>query len=222
MFLSLDVPDEHLNILNRLDEVERKCLIKNCVHAIIILGQERTPIKKSDLNKLVFSTVGLRSIPQAVIQAANYELNKIFGMRLYEIDDKTKLILINSKTEFSKYHYYNTQMCEELTVLFFILMDIFAAPEEKKSEEDLLEDLKGLDCDIEILKGYLETFVKKLYLVTSREQEHRMYSWGPRTIAELDPDNFFNSFLELVGDSEDKDWPDLKKRIETLKNMENR
>lgn len=220
MFLPIHIPDDTRYVLDRLEEDYAQTLTRNCVHAIIVLGQERTPIKKVDLYKLVFPTITGRSIQPAIIYMANHELNKVFGMRLYELDDKSKLLLVNSNSELGLYQNYTGQMREELTVLFFILMDIFAAPDEKKSEEELLDDVKGLDCDVETLKGYLELFVKKLYLITTRQQDHKMYAWGPRTIAEIDPEEFFKRFLELADDSKEEDWPDLKKRIDTLKKME--
>lgn len=216
MFLPLTVSEEHETVLARLEEEQQLTLIKNCVHAIIVLSQERAPIKRVDLNKLVFSSVSTRSVPQAILHAANCELNKTFGMRLYEIEDKSKLLLVNTKTEFAKFQNHSDAMCEELTVLYFILLDIFAAPDERKNEDDLLDTMSSLDHDQETLKSYIDSFVKLLYLTMTKEHDSKFYSWGPRALAEIDPENFFIKFLELAGDSTDKDWPEKKQIISQL------
>lgn len=221
MFLPLVVPIEIKETLDNLDKDDRETYVNNCIHAIIVLGQDRSTIKRPDLNRLVFLSNYSRTLPMAILIEANSRLNQIFGMRLFESEDKTRLILVNSLSEFSKYRNYSNH--HEMAVLYFTLMDIFAAPDECKNEEELIDNLSdSLDTQEDIIRAYLDTFVKKNYLNLEKAQDMKNYSWGDRAIAEIDPNAFFEQFLDLIGDTTERDWPDLKKRVERLNRMANR
>lgn len=221
MFMSTNIYPEHLETLERLGEAERKELVRNCVQAIIVLGQNQNAIKRLDLNKLVNPGTNYR-IAAAVLQAANKEMDSLFGMRLFETEDKTKYILVNRSTEFATYQRHSPNAKFELTVLYFILVGIFTSADEKLADDEITKSLKPLDISATIQKSLLDSFVKKLYLTVEKVEESRFYRWGPRAIAEVDPVNFFNRFLDLTGSSSDKEWPDLCARIEKLKAIHDR
>mgnify|MGYP000923168872 CR=1 FL=1 len=221
MFVPLRPSQEALDATSKLEATIRDKLLRNCVQAIIILGQDRNPIKRQELNKLAFPTVNYR-VAAAIVQEANKELNKTFGMRLYELEDKTRYLLINSKTDFADLMNHSEAMCNELAVLYFVLIDIFVAPDERLSEDEIEASLRPLNLTRDETKSYLDSFTKRLYLRMDKHQESRTFSWGPRAVAEVDPESFFNSFLYLVKDSSDKNWPDLKTRINNLKSIPNR
>lgn len=220
-FVPLRPTTESEGIISRLGEEERSQLVRKFVQAAIILGQNQSPIKKTEFNKLVFPSSNFR-LHNAILQAANQELNKIFGMRLFELPDKSRYLLVNSKFDFTAYQTFSQTQCEEFTVLYFVLMEIFASPDENLSEEDIRNSLSPIKMTNDELKVHLDSLTKQLYLSMTRNSDTRFFSWGPRSIAEIDPDNFFQCFIEIVGDSTDKDWPEQKKKIDKLKNIENR
>lgn len=206
-----------------MDEEVRNTFVNNCVHAIIVLSQNRSTIKKADLYRLVFTNTSAVSIRPAVINAANSHLYKIFGMRLFEVYTEHKYILVNSHTRFSEFAHHPDSMCQELTVLYFTLVDIFASSEDNKSEDDLIESLHlSLEIPEETVKGYLESFLRKNYLQMKREQDKKLYSWGHRAVAEVEPESFFRQFLRLIGAETEKDWPDLRVKIDDLKRKASR
>lgn len=225
MFVPLKPTPDSSVILSNLEPDAYDKMVRDCVHALIVLGQNRNPIKKTDLNKIAFPSRERSKIPGAIIQAANRQLNKIFGMRLYEFEiaqQPSRYLLVNSKPGLSDWSNYSDDTCSELTTLYFILMDIFVSPDEKLAEEDIQATIKPLDHSKESIKEFLELFVKKLYLVQEKQQDSKMYSWGPRAYAEVEPENFFNCFLNLSGNTSAREWPDLEERIERLKNIANR
>lgn len=219
--MSTHISPENQDILEKLSEENRKELIRSCIHAIIVLGQNKTPIKRQELNKLVFPTSNYR-ISGAVLQAANRELNSIFGMRLYETADKLKYLLVNKSTDYAAYQKHSENSESELTVLYFVLVGIFSSADEKLSEDEILKSLKPLEISVTTLKNYIDSFVKKLYLTSERIEESKFYRWGSRAMAEVNPVEFFNRFLELSGSSSSKEWPDLIVRVEKLKALHER
>lgn len=221
MFVRLRPSAESEEVLSKIAQEERDKLTRKCVQASIVLGQNRSPIKKAELNKLVFTTSHFR-LHNAIIQAANYELNKNFGMRLYELNDKTRYLLVNSKSDFTPFQAFSQEECYEYTVLCFILIELFASPDENLSEEEIRKSLSPMKMTNDELKEHLDSLTKHLYLTQTRNQDTRYFSWGPRSTAEIDPDKFFETFLEWVGETSDKDWPEQKKRIDKLKAIENR
>lgn len=225
MFVPLKPTEESMIVLSNLESESHDKMVGDCVHALVVLGQNRNPIKRTDLNKLAFPHNIRGKLPVAIVQAANKELNKTFGMRLYELEDRTKYLLVNSNPGFSNLIDHSDDTCSELTTLYFILLDIFASPDEKLPEEDIHRSLKHLDHNSASLKELLDLYVKKLYLVQDKDkqqQELKIYSWGPRAYAEIEPEGFFNCFLSLSGSTSSRDWPELEKRIEKLKNIANR
>lgn len=199
----------------RLEENVFQDLCKKCVNSFIVLGQDRKPIKKQDLNRLAFPNVHFKT-SAAIIQFANKELHKVFGMRIYELGDKTRYLLVNASQDCAalKLTPDDTED-EELSVLYFVLMGIFASPEEKM-DDDALEKMLS-DLEIENVQVHFESLVKKLYLTMEKDQEKKLYSWGPRAYAEVEPEEFFNRFLELAHGTSEEDWSDLRKRIDKLK-----
>lgn len=220
-FVPLRPTADSEGIISRLEEDERNQLIKKCVQAAIVLGQGQTPIKKTELNKLVFPSSNFR-LHNAILQSANYELNKVFGMRLFEMPDKARYLLVNSKFDFTAYQTFSQTEYGEFTVLLFVLLEIFASPDENLSEEDIRNSLSPMRLTNDELKVHLDSLTKQLYLTMTRISDIRHFAWGPRSIAEIDPDNFFHCFLEVVGNNTDKDWPEQKKKIDKLKHIENR
>lgn len=219
MFLPTRVSEEVQETINQLPEEDRHKLVKTCVSAIMVLGQNRTPIKKTDLNRHLHHNYRINN---AILVVANYELNKIFGMRLFEVENKSVLLLVNSSIEFSHYATHSKSMSNELTVLYFILMQIFASSDEAVCEDEIENALSPLGFSRDALKARIDTLVKKHYLVLTKDsfqQDVKLYTWGPRAMAEVDPDNFFECFLNLVGEGSDRDWPELKKRIDKLKSI---
>lgn len=221
MFMSTNISPENQETLGRLGEIERKELVRNCIQAIIVLGQNRNTIKRVELNKLFLPYTNYR-IAAAILQAANKEMDSLFGMRLFETEDKTKYLLINRSTEFAIYQRRSATEKQEWAVLYLILVGIFASADEKVSEEELIESLRPLDLLATVLKSLLESFVKRLYLTVEKIEETRFYRWGPRAVAEVDPESFFNRFLDLTGSSSDKEWPDLCVRIDKLRGIHER
>lgn len=220
-FVPLRPTAESEEVLSRLSQEEKDGMTRKCVQACIVLSQNRTPIKKADLNKLVFSTSHFR-LHNAVIQNANHDLNKHYGMRLFELSDKARYLLVNTKADFTSYQTFNQEECNEFTVLYFILIELFASPDENISEEDIRNSLSPMKMTNDELKSCLDSLTKHLYLTQTRNQDTRSYAWGPRSMAEVDPDIFFKLFLDMVGDTSDKDWPEQKKRVDKLRAIENR
>ena len=223
MFLSTHLTDETKRLIAGFADEDRK-QIHDCCTSIIVLGQNRAPIKKADINRHMMRTSN--NIKQAIFNQASYELNKTFGLRLYELEDKARLLLVNSTVDFSGYADHTEQTRQELTVLFLILMDIFASADGKLAREELEATLAPLDLSQETLKNHIDSLIKKLYIVQHKEvafqQDNKLYVWGPRAMAEVDPDNFFKLFMDIVGQGTEADWPEQKKRIDKLKAIPNR
>lgn len=225
MFVPLALDEEHRLALENIDDEEQRKLTAACLSAFMVLAQNRSPIKKSDLNRLVFSGQKYYKAVNAIVIAANKELDKIYGMRLFELEDKSKYLLVNSRADYTSYALRSSSDCQELTVLYFVLMEIFASPEEKISEADMMDMLKALDLSEKDLKKHIDSLVKRLYISVTKDAMHqdmKFVSWGPRAEAEVDPDNFFNSFLKLTEDGSESNWPEQKRRIDKLKAIPNR
>lgn len=219
MFLSLTPSQEAVSIISsKLEDEEYEELVRKCVHALIVLGQDRTPIKRLELNKIVFSNVNYR-VAGAIVQVANKELDHLFGMRLYELSDKLRFILVNSEPTFATAIKYSDPMCEWLAILYLILIDIFSSPENRLPFEDIQKSLQPLDISEASLKNHLDTFTKKFYLQSEKRQDNVFYSWGERSMAEVEPESFFNRFLEMAGGNPDTEWPEQRARIEKLKSI---
>ena len=209
-----------------LDELLKKNLVpddirkatKNCCSAILILGQNQSVIKRADLTRLTKSGTRNHRVNIAITHLANFELNKTLGMRLFESSDD-KYLLVNSKIEYSEYFKHTPQGSNEMVVLFFILIIIFTSAEEKSSDSEIKNGLRALEYTDDELKKIIETLVKKNYLTQSVQQDEKLYSWGPRAVAETEPKNFFDTFLELAGEGKEDDWPEQKRRIENLKKI---
>ena len=161
-------------------------------------------------------------VAASVTQVANQEIFRTFGYRLFEVEDKTKLLLVNTDTNAFESLEHPDSTCDEMSILFLILTDIFVSAEERLSDEDLENSLKPLEITSADLKAYIETFLRKMYLSVDKRQETKVYSWGPRATAEVDPETFLEFFLKFVNESSDKNWPDVKRRIEKLKSIPNR
>ena len=215
--------EEQERSLESVSEIERKKMKETCMSAIMVLSQNRNPIKKIDLNRLVLGGARNYRAVNAITIEANRELYRLFGMRLYELDDKSKYLLVNSSTDYSQYAKPNNAQQEEFTVLYFILIDIFASSEEKISEPEMLSTLSALD--IADVKKHIDTLLKKLYISQIKDPMHqdtKFYTWGPRAEAEVEPDKFFQSFLDLTEDKNESHWPEEKRRVEKLKSIPNR
>lgn len=221
-FLPLRPDDDADSTLNQMSEDIRDRAVADYVHAFIVMGADKSVIKKTDINKTVNSQQLSYKKVNAIIQAANKELNKNFGMRLYE-PDKTKYILVNTNVESADLHLLTQEACEENTILLFILMEIFASTDEKVGESTIEENLEALELTNDELSSHLESLVKHMYLTVERQQDEKMYSWGPRAVAEVEPEAFFNRFLDLVGEGATaEDYPELIARIDKLKSIPNR
>lgn len=158
----------------------------------------------------------------AITVAANIRLDKDFGMRLYELEDRSKYLLVNSRADYASYTKRSKTEEEQLTILYLILTDIFASPEEKVSETDMIDTLSVLGLDERDLKKHIDTLFKKMYITHVKDPMHqdaKFIAWGPRAEAEIDPDNFFMSFLKMTEDGNEGNWPDQKRRIEKLKSI---
>lgn len=222
MFVTPKPTDESVSIISsKLDDEEAEDLVKKCVHALIVLGQDRNPIKKMELNRLVFTTVHYR-IVNAIIEISNKKLIEIFGMRLFELPDKSQYILVNSSPQFAENLKYDDSNCESLAALYIILMDIFVSPDDRLPMDEITKTFDVLDMDEETLKAHLEYFVRKLYLTKVRGPENVFFSWGPRSFAEVEPDAFLQRFIDMAGGGNIDDWPEQKRRIEKLKSLGNR
>lgn len=219
-FVPLRPTEDALVAIGSLDDDAKDDFVKNCVQAVIVLSQNKSPIKRVDLNRLALPTN--YRISAAIIQLANRELYKTFGMRLFELEDRKKFLLVNAKTDFAQHMTFSDEECEEMTVLYFILMDIFVSPDEKIRDDEIEKSLRPLNYTSETIKSYVDTFVKRLYLTQARHHDSLLFSWGPRAVAEVEPERFFECFLELSGNTNQKDWPEIKKRIDKMKSMPNR
>lgn len=169
---------------------------------------------------MVFSNINHR-VASAILQLANKKLNDKFGMRLFELPDKIRIIVVNKSPEFGSSLKQSSQSYENLAILYLILMDIFVSADDRLSFEEIAKSLKPLDLSEQELKSHLESYVKKLYLQEKR-QDLILYSWGPRAMAEVEPEIFFVRFLEMAGSSKENEWPEQKRRIEKLKSLANR
>lgn len=208
--------EEEKIVKDALTEEEIKRCNKNAIAAILTLGQKQAAIKRLDVNKLIKTGQRYHKVNHALITFASHDLYKTLGLRLFEFDDK--FILVNSSIDYSKFLTHKPEGKEELVILFFTLIAIFASSEEKCSERGLVTALRGLDIKEQDLVKTFSTLVKKAYLTKRHEQDEQMYAWGPRAVAETDPANFFDCFLELAEGKED-DWPEQKRRIEILQKI---
>lgn len=218
MFLSRRSNEELDYAVDKLGQEAFDELVRKTVHALLILGQERTPIKRLELNKILFSRIPHRCTG-AVILAANKELYTVFGLRIFELEDKSKYLIVNAFNDLPEVIEYPDNFCEELTILYLLLTSIFAAPDEKVAEEDFMSNISPLKMDDKVLKEYLDLFLKKLYIKSMRHEDRNYFLWGPRAVAEIEPETFFNSFLQLNQEETDKNWPEQRRRIEKLKDL---
>lgn len=227
MFLPPRPTADSLLIIEELSDSDRQTYLKNCVHSLIVLGQKKTPIKRVDLNKIVFPGRHHHTLATAITQAANKELIKNFGMRLFELEDRSKYLLVNINYKAGSFLKHSDSSCEQQTILFFVLMDIIQSLNEKRYQTELEKTLSPFnDLTEATIKDYLDSFVKNLYLnqefEVTEEGRVRVLSWGPRAVAEIDPDNFFKCFLEFNPNTQEKEWPQITKRIDKLKAISNR
>ena len=216
-FLPLRLSDDDRKTLENMSLEAREKALRTCRHAILVLSHDRSVLKKKDISS---SSTNYR-VNDAILLEANRELHKDIRLRLYEIE-KGKYILVNSELEFAKCAKIDESKYPELAVLYFVLTSIFTSPDEKLSEEELNSIFLALAVGKDEAKAFLGLFVKKNYIIAESQQhqeESKLYKWGPRAFAEVDPDSFFSNFLSVHGESDEKDWPELKLRIEKLKQI---
>lgn len=224
-FLPTKVTPEYHQLFEGTDDNQK--LLKNCLSAIMVLGQNKQTIKKEELNKLI--DTGTRghhhTIKKAVVAKANYHLNKYMGMRLFYLGDR--YLLVNSTNVPNQCRKeFDQDECNELSVIFLALMEIFSSSDESSTEAQIKSVLATLGLSEDDLKKYFQMLQKKLYIqrIPDRnvQEDEKLYKWGPRAIAEVDPDRFMKSFLDLAEGGTADDWPEQKRRIELLKTVPNR
>lgn len=194
----------------------------------MVLGQNRQRINKDDLRDAIYTRRRKEhhTVTTAVLDHASYYLHKYMGMRLFTNDQKVYL-LVNS-TVIPSYcrKALTDKECDELAVVFLVLMEIFSSPDGNTTESQIGELLATLDLSDDSIKAYVALLVKRQYIVQEKndniQREEKSYRWGPRAVAEVDPDNFMQSFLDLAESGSIDDWPDQKRRIELLKSVRNR
>jgi hypothetical protein len=228
MFLPLSIPEEQRTIFDP-NLPENKRILQNCLSGIIVLGQNKQVIKKEELNKLIYTGTRRQhhTITKAVMAYANHDLNKYLGMRLFDLGESKGYLLVNTHSIPNHCRKeFDIEECNELSVIFLALMEIFSSSDESCTEAQIKEVLSPLELSDEDLKRHFDMLQKKLYIVplrnTACQQEERLYKWGPRAVAEVDPDRFMKSFLDFADAGSANDWPDQKLRIEALKNVANR
>lgn len=224
MFVPLRLAEEFKRVLDNVEDEVRKKVIPNGVSAILVLGSNKSTIKKADLTRLMLTGVEQLSwkYTNPMIIETNIELDKVFGMRLYELDDRARYLLVNSRADYSQFAKRKDSECDEFTVVYFMLLDIFASPEERVADSDMMDTLSALELTDKDLKKHVDTATKNLYVLLTKDTlnpELKYYTWGPRAMAEVDPDNFLRSFLETAPGTTEKDWPEQKRRIEKLKGI---
>ena len=224
-FLPVKVSADHQQLFTNTEE--NKKLLKNCLSAIMILGQNKQTINKQDLNKLIYTGTRVQhhTIKKAVIAHANHDLNKYMGMRLFDLGDK--YLLVNSISVPNQCRRdFDQEEAKELAAIFLALMEIFSSSDESSSEDQIKSVMATIGMSEDDLKKSFNMLLKKLYIVPVRDrnvqQEEKLYKWGPRAIAEVDPDRFMKSFLDFAEGGSADDWPEQKRRIELLKSVPNR
>lgn len=209
------VKDKYSNNNKAVDE-----LIRKCVHAILMLSQGgKEVVSKTILSGLVFPQGVHHTVNKAIIEIANKQLVKVFGMRLYEMD--LRYLVVNASPEDADLIEYDEEETTFYAVLHLILIDIFGCTEEKLTIDEIEHHLEHLKIKRTKLEDLVSRYKMKFYLAMIKEDCKEYYKWGQRAVAEVDPDGFFESFLSLYG-GDANDYPDLSKRIDTLKRMTNR
>lgn len=222
-FLKIRVPETSVDALAKLPAGKKDELVKKCVHAIIVLGQDRQPIKKEDLSRLVFHSIGNYRVVNGIIHMANEELQDTFGMQLYMFQDKSqpKFFLVNTSLDFNEYQMPRSEEeNEELVLLHFALSEIFLSHDFRSSFEELEKACKPFelkDSGSEYLKSFIDRFVKLMYLSTMKHQDLTWYVCGPRAYAEYNLDELFDRFLQLAKETNVEAWPDLVQRLDKMK-----
>ena len=226
-FLPISVPADARETVASVEDYKK--LVENCLSGIMVLGQNKQTIKRADLTKLIYT--GTRThhhtITKALIALANHDLHKYVGMRLYHDEEIKGFLLVNSTTIPNQCRKELSQEeCDELASIFVALMEIFSSADESSTEAHIKEAMSVLDFSEDQLKTCFDMLIKKLYIVqvknSAYQPEERLYKWGPRAIAEVDPDRFMKSFLDLAESGTADDWPDQKRRIELLKSVQHR
>lgn len=220
MFLPLEAPAVPID---ESQKQEFRDTIRKAVQCILLLAKDRSPFRKADLNRMAFagSSISIRHYAKLVLMA-NIDLNRWMGMRLYELDDKLRYILVNSNGTLSSYHKFTSEDKVDLTVIYLVLTMIFISEDQALTFENLYKNLSSLKMNQDLLKTRLANMVKNLYLVEEKDQEERLYRWGQRAKAEMDPEPYFNSIKKLLGGEYGFDEKEIEKRIEVLKSMPNR
>lgn len=221
MFRPRKLSAEDVESLAKYEEREVNSLADKCVHALLVLAQKRMPIKKEDLYKCLFKDKrNLQRSFNEILILANQRLIKIFGQRIYDLEDKKRFIIVSTKSTFADYVDLPDAIHDELGKLFIVLVSMFASPIEKVEEDRLIEVLhEDFELSADDAKSYIQTLVKRMYIEPeSSNQGRKEYKWGPRAFAEVDIDEFFKKFLSLADYSENK-WPNLAGKVETLRKI---
>lgn len=219
-FIRLRPTQESVETINeKFDKVEADTIVKKCVHSIILLGMGRNVIDRMTLRSLVFPNMFYKYVA-IFMEIANMQLNELFSMRLYEMD--AKYLLVNSKPDAQDMIEPTNDKHEYLALLEFILLDIFGSTENRLNLDELMNSLSPLELEKSHVEEYIEKFMKRQYLDKVKDNGKIYYKWGPRAKAEIDPDGFFDLFLELNESRSPDDWPELKRRIEELKEIPDR
>lgn len=221
MFLPVKKTEESRLALESVSEEDQKKLVNSCVHSLLVGNQKQSVIKKADLHR--HHDRQYYKINNAILNYASYELFKHFGHRIYEVD-RERLLLVNSSTKFARpASEFSEEVRVERFALFFTLIEVLVSADEKVSFKELYNTLSALDHSEETVKDYTDKWVKQLYLTMTKDNsnpEDKCFGWGARALAELDPQGFKESFLELAGGTE-ADWPEQIARIEKLKQIPN-
>lgn len=234
MFLPVTIAAEHREVAAKAPEDHKK-LLTNCLSGIMVLGQNKQVIKKLDLNKIIYSGLPRsqhHTITKAVLAFANHDLNKYMGMRLFELEDNKGYLLVNNSYELSQYRKeFTKEQCDEVAVIHMVLMQIFTSADESATEKQVRDTLEILDLSRDENEKHFSMLQKKLYIVpvpqgggSANPDGEKLFKWGPRAKAEVDPDRFMSSFLSLAhdGNPPDKDWPEQERRANNLKAIPNR
>ena len=133
-----------------MDRGEQERKVNELVKFLLIMDQKKIPIKKSDINKHVLKEHSKSFI--AVKEAAAARLEKVFGVKLVELEDKQKgsFILVNKlETDSEAPHLeWNQEDDCKMGLLMVVLSLIFMSGNELLDAQ-LYNSLKKLGINPE-------------------------------------------------------------------------
>ncbi|XP_023693105.1 necdin-like 2 [Paramormyrops kingsleyae] len=203
-------------------EVDRK--VAEVVQFILIKDQKKVPIKRADIIKNVIKEN--RNIYPEIMKKVNMTFEKVFGLKLVEIDVKNHAFILVNNLEQVTDRLASMNPAHPKTGLLFVILSVIFMKGGAVKEAVVWNTLKKLRVDPgerheefgDVKKLLTDEFVRQKYLEYARiphtdPPEHE-FRWGLRAESEVSKTRLLE-FVAQLHEKEPQNWPKQYKEATT-------